>query len=71
MVFGQKWVKILIVPLFQLKFNDVTMTLSLIVLIVMNFFYKLTLILSYSIPKFVKIECHFQDYKNKSTFAQF
>ena len=32
MIFGQKWVKILIVPLFWLKFDDVTVTLSLIVL---------------------------------------
>ena len=32
MVFGRKWVKILIVPLFWLKFDDVTVTWSLIVL---------------------------------------
>ena len=32
MIFGQKWVKILIVPLFRLKFDDVTVKLSLIVL---------------------------------------
>ena len=32
MIFGQKWVKTLIVPSFQLKFDDVTVMLSLIVL---------------------------------------
>ena len=32
MTFGQKWVKILIIPSFQLKFDDITVTLSLIVL---------------------------------------
>ena len=32
MIFGQKWVKILIIPSFQLKFDDVTVTLSFIVL---------------------------------------
>ena len=36
----------------------------------MNFSYHLTLILSYSIPKFVKIECHLHGHKNRSTFAQ-
>ena len=28
MIFGQKWVKILIVPSFQLKFDDVTVTFA-------------------------------------------
>ena len=32
MVFGKKWVKILIVLSFQLKFDDGTVTLSLIAL---------------------------------------
>ena len=32
MIFGQKWVKILIVPSFRLKFDDVIVMLSLIVL---------------------------------------
>ena len=32
MVFGQTWVKIILVPLFLLKLDDVTVTLSLIVL---------------------------------------
>ena len=59
MVFGQKWVKILIVPLFRLKFDGVTATLSLIVLS-RNFFDKLILTLSYFMPKLVKIECHLQ-----------
>ena len=53
---AKKWVKILIVPAFRLKLDDVTVSLSLIVL--SRFFYKLTLILSYFMPKFVKIECH-------------
>ena len=35
MALGQKWVKILIVPLFRLKFDDVTVTLF--DCIVMNF----------------------------------
>ena len=38
--------------------------------IVMNFFYKLTLILSYFIPKFVKIEGHFHGQKNRPIVAQ-
>ena len=29
---AKKWIKIIIAPLFQLKFDDVTVTLSLIVL---------------------------------------
>ena len=40
---------------FGQKFDDVSVALSLNVL-PMNFFTKLTLILSYFIPKFVKIE---------------
>ena len=36
--------------------------------IVMNFFQKLTSILSYSMPKFVKIECHLHGQKNSSIF---
>ena len=32
MAFGKKWVKILIVRSFRLKFDDLTVTLSLIVL---------------------------------------
>ena len=68
MIFGQKWVKILIVPSIRLKFDDVTMTLSLIVL--SQFFYKLTLIISYFMPKFVKIKLHLHGQKNRSTFAQ-
>ena len=36
--------------------------------IVMIFFHKLTLILSYSMPKIVKIECHLHGSKNRSTF---
>ena len=55
---AKKWVEILIIPSFQLKFDNITVALSLIVL--SRIFYKLTLILSYSIPKFVKIECHLQ-----------
>ena len=57
MIFGQKWVKILIVPLFQLRFDDVTVTLSFIVCHE-YLFTKLIWILSYFIPKFVKIKCH-------------
>ena len=68
MIFGQKWVKILIVPWFRLTFDDVTVTLSLIVL--SRFFYELILILSYFMPKFVEVECHFHGKKNRSTFAQ-
>ena len=45
------------VPLFWLKFDDITVTLSLIVLSQISF-YKLILILSYFMPKFVKIKCH-------------
>ena len=36
----------------------------------MNLFYKLTLIPSYFMPKFVTIECHLHGQKNRSTFAQ-
>ena len=57
MVFGKKLVKIIIAPLFQLKFDDVTVTLSLIVLSRI-FFNKLTLILFYLTPKFAEIEYH-------------
>ena len=57
MINGQKWVKILIAPLFRLKFDDATVKLSLTVLS-RTFFYKLTLILSYFMLKFVKFECH-------------
>ena len=47
---AKKWVKIPIDSSFWLKLDDV---------IVMNIsFHKLTLIPSYSMPKFVKIECH-------------
>ena len=34
----------------------------------MNLFYELTLVISYSRQKFVKIECHLHGKKNKSTF---
>ena len=44
----KKWVKILIVPLFQLQFVG----------IVLAFLSKLTSVLSYTMQKFVKIECH-------------
>ena len=67
MAFGQKWVKILIILLFRLKFDDVTVTLSLIVLSLI-FFHKITSVLSYSMLKFVKIECHLHGWKNRSTF---
>ena len=49
--------RILIVPWFWLIFDDVTVTLSL-VLLSLIFFHKLTFVLSYSMPKFAKIECH-------------
>ena len=55
--------KILIFRLFWLIFDDVTVTLSLIVL--SYFFHKLTVVLSYSIPKFLKIEYHRHGYKNR------
>ena len=55
MIFGQKWVKILIVPSFQLKFDDVTVMLSLIVL---SRFFLQTNLDTIFMPKFVKIECH-------------
>ena len=32
MIFGQKWVKILIILSFRIKFDDATVTLSVIVL---------------------------------------
>ena len=54
------------VPSFQLKFDDVTATLSLIALS-RNIFHKLILILYYSMPTLVKIECHLHGQKNKST----
>ena len=44
MVFGPKWVKILSVSLFRLKFDDVIVTLPLIVLSRL-LFHKLTLVL--------------------------
>ena len=34
----------------------------------MNSFYELTLVLSYSMQKFAKIECHLHGKKNRSTF---
>ena len=37
--------------------DDITVMLSLIVLSII-FFHELTLVLSYSIPKFVENECH-------------
>ena len=49
--------KILIVSSFWLILYDVTVTLSLVVLSVI-LFHELNFVLSYSIPKFVKIECH-------------
>ena len=60
MIFAIKWVKIRIVPSFWLKFDDVTVTLSLAVLSgnIEIFFWECILILPYSIPNFVKIECH-------------
>ena len=58
MVFGQTWVKILIVPLFWLKFNHCNVVVF--VKKINDNTVKLTLILSYSIPKFVRIESYFQ-----------
>ena len=49
------WVKILIVPLFQLKFDDVTVTLSLIVLSWIFSQTYIDIILFHT--KIVKIEC--------------
>ena len=60
MVFRQKWVKIFIVPLFLAKIDDITVMLSLNVLPRM-FFHELALVLSYSIPSFVKIKCYIHD----------
>ena len=57
---AKNWVKIIIPPLLQLKFDDVTVTLSLIVLSRI-FFNKLTLILFYLTPKFVEVEYHLHD----------
>ena len=54
MAFGQS---------FWLKFGDVTVTS--LDCIVMNFFHKLTLVLSYQIPKFAEIE---YGWKTRSTF---
>ena len=54
---AKNWIKILIIPSFRPEFDDVTVTLSLTVLSRIDF-YKLNLILSYFIPKFVKIKCH-------------
>ena len=51
-----KGAKILIVPSFGIKFDDFTVTLLLIVL--SSVFYKLILILFYSIPKVVSVEYH-------------
>ena len=65
---AKNWVKILIVPTFQLKFDDVNVTLSLIVL--SSIFLKTHLDTILLIPKFVKIECHLHGYENRSTFAQ-
>ena len=56
--------KILIIPSFWLIFDDVTVTLSLVVLSCI-FFHKLTFVLSYSIAKVVKIECHLHAQKNR------
>ena len=54
MVFGQKkWVKIIIAPLFQLKFDDVTDIVF--DCIVTNRFSQTHLILFYLTPKFVEI----------------
>ena len=47
--------------IFSLKFDGVTVTLSLIVL--SRNFYKVTLILSHFMLKFVKIECHLDGQK--------
>ena len=57
MLFGQKWGKILIVPSFQLKFDDVTVTLSLNVL--SRYFYKLTLILFTSYQNLLRLNVIF------------
>ena len=52
-----KIVKFLIVSSFWLIFDDATVTLSLVVLSCISVD-KLIFVLSYIIPKFVKIECH-------------
>ena len=50
--------------------DDLIATLSLIVLS-RNFFYKHILILSYSMLKLVKIECHLHGKKNRPAFQNF
>ena len=69
--FGQllKFFKIFIVPSFWKRFYDVTVMLSLVVL--SKLFPQLTFLLSYFMPKFVKIECHLHGEKNRSTFKIF
>ena len=54
---AKKWVKILIVQSFRLKFDDVTVTLSLIVFSL--FFYKLILILFYFMPNLLRLNVIF------------
>ena len=66
---AKEWVKILIVPLFQLYL--MMSRQRFFNCIVMIFFHKLTFILSYSMSKFVKIECHLYGKKNRSTFKIF
>ena len=61
LLLAKKWVKILIAPSFRLKFDEVTLKLSLVVLYII-FFYKLnylSIILLYA--KFFKIECRLHD----------
>ena len=67
--FGQKMGQNHYCSLFQLKFDYVTVTLSLTVLSLI-FVYKLTLRVFYFTPKFVEIEFHLHGQKNMSTLAQ-
>ena len=69
MIFGQKMGQNPHRSIVSVKFDNVTVTLSLIVLSRI-LCYKLILILSYLLPKFVKVECHLHAQKNRSTFAQ-